>query len=61
MDFNDIPEQLMDEARKCKTPEELLDLAKREGVELSEEQLEGISGGQDWCGPFGCTKVEIFK
>lgn len=59
MDPSSIPEQLMEEARNCKTPEELLDLAKREGVTLSDEQLEGISGGQDWCGPYGCTKVKL--
>lgn len=59
MDLSNIPEKLMEEARSCKTPEELLDLAKREGIELSDEQLEGIAGGQDWCGPFGCTKVKL--
>lgn len=59
MDLNNISEHLMEEARKCKTPEELLDLAKREGIELSDEQLEGVAGGQDWCGPFSCTKVKI--
>ncbi len=59
MDLNNISEQVMDEARKCKTPEELLELAKREGIELSDEVLEGVSGGQDWCGPYGCTKVKL--
>ena len=38
----------MKEARSCKTPEDLLALAKREGVELSDEQLEGIAGGDSW-------------
>ena len=37
MDLSNIPEKLMEEARGCKTPEELLDLAKREGIELSDE------------------------
>lgn len=31
--------------RACKTQEEILKLAKEEGVELSEEQLEAVSGG----------------
>lgn len=29
----------------CKNQEELLTLAKEEGIELTEEQLEGINGG----------------
>ena len=59
MNLSNISQELMDKARNCKTPEELLALAKQEGVELSDEDLEGISGGQDWCGPFGCTKVKL--
>ena len=59
MDLNNISDQLMEEARNCKTPEELLALAKREGIELTDEQIEGVAGGQDWCGPFGCTKVKL--
>jgi len=59
MDFSNIPESVKDEARKCRTPEDFLALAKREGIELTDEQLDGIAGGQDWCGPFGCTKVCI--
>ena len=59
MDFSNIPENVMSEARNCKSPEELFDLAKREGIELTDEQLEGVAGGQDWCGPYGCTSVKL--
>ena len=38
------PEQVK-KAKACKTQEELLALAKEEGVELSSEQLEAVSGG----------------
>jgi len=41
------PEQ-RDRAKQCKTPEELLALAKEEGYELTDDELEGISGGS-WC------------
>ena len=59
MDLSNIPESLMEEARKCRTPEDFLALAKREGIQLTDEQLDGIAGGQDWCGPYGCTKVVL--
>ncbi|ACV21388.1 Uncharacterised protein [Slackia heliotrinireducens] len=47
----DLTAEQMEKAKACETPEELLALAKQEGIELSEEQLEGISGGADW----GCS------
>ena len=40
----------------CETSEELVALAKEEGCELTDEQLEGISGG--WagkCDEWTCT------
>ena len=45
-DYKDqlTPEQ-MDKARAYKSADELVELAKAEGVELNEEQLEAISGG----------------
>ena len=38
------PEQI-EKVRACKSHEELLEVAKKEGVELNEDQLEAISGG----------------
>ena len=38
------PEQV-EKARACKNQEELLKLAKSEGIELNEEQLAAVSGG----------------
>lgn len=35
----------IEKVRSCKSSEELLKLAKAEGVELSDEQLEAVSGG----------------
>ena len=32
-------------AKQCKTAEEMLALAKEEGYELTDDELEGISGG----------------
>ena len=41
------PEQRA-QAKQCKTPEELLALAKEEGYERTDDELEGISGGGFW-------------
>jgi len=38
------PEQV-EKAKACKSQEELLVLAKEEGIELTKEQLEAVSGG----------------
>ena len=46
-DFTNLAPELQEKARACKTPEELLALAKAEGYEVSDEDLESISGG-DW-------------
>ena len=41
---NLTPEQ-MEKARACKTPEDVLALAKEEGYELSDEEIAAVSGG----------------
>ena len=47
MDINemDISPELREKAAKCKTSEELLELAKNEGYKLSEAELASIAGG----------------
>ena len=40
-----LTEEQINKLRDCKTPEEALALAKEEGIELTEEQLEAVSGG----------------
>ena len=47
MDFNDLTEEQKAKAQACKTPEEMLALAREEGYELQDEDLEAVSGG--WC------------
>ena len=59
MDFKDISPELREKAKACKTPEELLALAKQEGYNLSDEDMEVVSGGVDWSfypGVFHCTE-----
>ena len=48
MEFKDLTPEQQAKARACKTPEELLALAKAEGYELSDEELEAVAGGMSW-------------
>ena len=54
MEFKDLTPEQKEKARACKTPEELFALAKEEGVELTEEQREAVSGGRAWYCPLDC-------
>lgn len=43
--LKDLTEEQIKKLRECKSPQEILDLAKKEGIELTDEQLEAVSGG----------------
>jgi len=45
MNFEDLTPEQQEKAKSCKTPEDLIALAKNEGYELSEDELNAISGG----------------
>ena len=45
MNHDNISPELRERAKACKTTEELLALAKEEGIELSDEELNAVSGG----------------
>lgn len=51
MNVNDLDPKLIEKAKACKTTEELVALAKAEGIELTDEQLDAASGGIEWCTP----------
>ena len=60
MDFKDLSPELQEKAQSCQSPEELLELAKKEGYKLSEEELESVAGGwscdsycSSYCTPYG--------
>lgn len=67
----DIPENILntltDEQKKrieeAKSPEDLLTIAKETGYELTDEQLEALSGGKSWtdelCLYFPCVDTKI--
>ena len=58
MEFEDLTEEQKAKARACTTAEEILALARAEGVELSDDHLEEISGG--WCEPSRSQCDEVF-
>ena len=54
MDRSSLTPEQLEKARACETSEELLELAGEEGIELTDDQLEGVAGGSEWgCGEDG--------
>ena len=54
--FKGLSEEQIAKLKECKNQEEMLKLAKEEGVELTDEQLEAISGG---CGKSNSIKCQF--
>ena len=54
MNFENLTPEQIEKANACKSPDELIGLAKAEGVELTDEQIEQISGGGVWNKPQNC-------
>ena len=48
MEFRELSVEQKEKVEACESPEEILALARQEGFELSEEELEGIAGGGIW-------------
>ena len=46
MDFNSLTPEQQEKAKACKTPEDVLALAKEEGITLSDAELEQVAGGK---------------
>ena len=62
MNFEDLKDpKLQEKLKAAKTPEDILALAKEEGYELSDEELNGVAGagGCSWvqdCDPIVCMR-----
>ena len=63
MDFEslDISPELREKAKACKSPEELLALAKSEGYKLSDAEMEAVTGGSTWNANSGCNSYNQVK
>ena len=63
--LKNVSKELLEKVQKAKTKDAALDILKQGGVELTEEDLQGVSGGEgdsewcwdckDHCGFYGCT------
>ena len=47
--FEDLTPELQEKAKACKSPAEVLALTQELGYELTDAELEGLSGGASWC------------
>lgn len=62
MNPRDLTPEQAEKAKAFETPEEILAFARENGVELSDEQLDKISGGEEWeegetCPKCGSTRT----
>lgn len=61
MNFEDLTPEQLEKAKACESPEDILALAAEEGYELSDEQIESISGGLSWDDVGGVASVGAHK
>ena len=43
--FDELTPEQMEKARACKSADDLIELAKSEGIELNDDQLDARAGG----------------
>ena len=48
MGYSNTSPELREKAKACESVDELIKLAETEGIELSDEQLEQVTGGSSW-------------
>lgn len=53
--LNGLTEKMRSKVDACENAEDLMALAESEGVELTDEQMEMVSGGTVWDDCFTCT------
>ncbi len=66
MKYKDLTEEHKSKIADAKSPEEILEMAKAEGFELTDEEIEGIAAGNFWIDEYYCPErgshdVGVFK
>lgn len=56
MDYNELAPEIKAKLQECKTADDIAALAKSEGYDLSDEELEAISGGTWGCNNRICSE-----
>ena len=46
MKIEDVSPEIIEKAKACESPEQIFALAKEEGIELTDEQMDAIAGGK---------------
>ena len=55
MNYEDLSPELKEKAKACANAAELVELAKSEGIQLSDKELEAVAGGESrWDEIVGC-------
>ena len=55
MNIKDLTPEQMEKAKACKDASELIALATAEGIELSDQELDGLAGAGGWsCSAQNC-------
>ena len=61
MKFEDLTPEQREKAKACKTPEDIIALAKQEGYKLSDEELQAVSGGWGDCDDCGDEECGVWR
>ena len=59
MNFDGLTPEQKERVKGCTTPEELLAIAREEGYELSEEELDQVTGGLSWDCMTDCDLADL--
>ena len=63
--FEGLSEEQKEAIKNCKTTEEIMELAAKEGFEMNEAQMEAVSGGGCGSGPWNpaqsCPERSTFR
>ena len=59
MEYKDLTAGQKSKIADAKSPEEILKMAKTEGYELTDDEIEGISGGSFWVNEYYCPTTPL--